>query len=124
MPVRDFAAMNVDNQSTYVSLLVEGAATFLKAHSQPDQAQKAISFFKDSSKNGGVCQLASELKQLNALNNLNATNPNNRAHVYEVEDAMEIILKDKGIIVPLGYLLTINKDFTPTSQGLPQAIGQ
>lgn len=124
MSVRDFAVMNIDNQSTYVSLLVEGVATFLKSHSQPEQAQKAIFFFRDVSKNGGVSQLASELKQLNALNNLSATNPNNRAHVYEVEDAMEIILRDKGIIVPLGYLLTINKNFTPSSARLPQAIGQ
>jgi len=124
MSIRDFAAMNIDNQSTYVSLLVDGAATFLKAHAQPEQAKKAISFFKDSSKEGGVHQLASELKQLNAMNNLNATNPNNRAHVYEIEDAMEIILKDKGIIVPLSYLRTINKDFSPFSQRLPQAIGQ
>lgn len=124
MPIRDFATMNVDNQSTYVSLLVEGAAAFLKSHSQPDLAQKTISLFRDPSENGGVHQLASELKQLNAMNNLNATNPNNKAHVYEIEDALEVVLKDKGIIVPLPYLLTINKDFTPSTQKLPPGFGQ
>jgi hypothetical protein len=114
MPVLDFARMNLDDQATYVMLLVEGSAKMLKAHGQPDQARKAISFFKDSSKEGGVQQFATHLKAINALNTINSTNPNNRAPVYQVEDAMEQTLRDNGIIVPVSYLLTVNKDFVPS----------
>ena len=114
MSIHDFGKMNRDDEATYVALLVEGSAEMLKAHGQPEQARKAISFFKDSSKDGGVQQPASHLQMVNALNKRNAINPNNRAPVYQVEDAMELTLKDDGIIVPASYLLTINKDFRPS----------
>jgi hypothetical protein len=103
-----------------VALLVEGSAKMLKANGQPDQARKAIALFHDSSKNGGVAQLASNLKTINALNKRNAINPNNRAPVYQIEDAMELTLKDAGIIVPTSYLLSINQNFRPS--GPPRAI--
>jgi hypothetical protein len=124
MSIHDFAKMTVDDQATYVTALVEGSAKMLRTQGQPAQADKAIAFFKDSSKNGGVTQLASQLKQLNGLNKRNAINPNNKAHSYVVEDAMEAALKDEGIIVPLSYLLTINKDFTPTGYRLSPTLGQ
>jgi hypothetical protein len=67
-----------------------------------------------------VNQLAMNMKALDGLNNRNAINPNNRAHVYEVEDAMALTLKDKGIIVPASYLLAVNQDFHPV--GLPRPV--
>jgi len=120
MSLDDFARMNFDDEATYVALLVEGSAKMLKANGQPDQARKAITLFHDSSKNGGVAQLASNLKTINALNKRNAINPNNRAPVYQIEDAMELTLKDAGIIVPTSYLLSINQNFRPS--GPPRAI--
>ena len=124
MSVEDFARMNADDEATYVAILVEASAKMLKANGQPDQARKAISLFKDSSKNGGVPQLASNLKMINALNKRNAINPNNRVPVYQVEDAMELTFKDEGIIVPTSYLLTISKDFRPSGPLRPRTIGQ
>jgi hypothetical protein len=91
----------------------------LRANGQPDQASKVIAFFKDSRKQGGVNQLAMNMKAMNGLNNRNAINPNNRAHVYEVEDAMALTLKNHGIIVPVGYLLAINQDFQPVGPPRP-----
>ena len=120
MSLHDFGKMNIDDEATYVALLVDGTAKMLKAKGQPDQARKAIALFNDSSKNGGVPQLAYNLKTINALNNRNAINPNNRAPVYQVEDALELTFKDAGIIVPASYLLTINKNFRPS--GPPRSL--
>jgi hypothetical protein len=119
MTIDDFAAMNNDDDATYVALLVEAAAHMFKANGQPDQAAKAIAYFKDSSSNGGVHQLATYLKMKNAQNKRNAINPNNRAPVYQVEDAMELAFKDAGLIVPAKFLLDSGKDFHPS--GPPRA---
>src|SRR5271170_4466025 len=116
----DFIRMNDDDDATYVTAMVEGVAKMLRANGQTDQARKLIAFFKDSSKQGGVNQLAMNMKAMNGLNNRNAINPNNRAHVYEVEDAMALTLKENGIIVPAGYLLAINHDFRPA--GPPRSV--
>jgi len=113
MSFHDFIRMNDDDDATYVTAMVEGTAKMLRANGQPDQASKVIAFFKDSSKQGGVNQLAMNMKMMNGLNDRNAINPNNRAHVYEVEDAMERTLKDIGIIVPTNALLAINQNFQP-----------
>jgi hypothetical protein len=109
----DFIRMNDDDDATYVTAMVEGAAKMLRANGQPDQARKLVAFFKDSGKQGGVNQLAMNMKMMNGLNNRNAINPNNRAHVYEVEDAMELTLKDNGFLVPACYLLAVNQNFRP-----------
>jgi hypothetical protein len=119
MSFHDFIRMNDDDDATYVTAMVEGAAKMLRANGQPDQALKVIAFFKDSSKQGGVNQLAMNMKMMDGLNNRNAINPNNRAHVYEVEDAMERTLKDIGIIVPTSYLLAINQNFQPAGSPRP-----
>lgn len=124
MSILDFARMNLDDESTYVALLVEGTAKMLRAHGQADQARKAIALFKNSGKDGGVNQLAMNLKMLNGLNNRNAINPNNRAPVYEVEDAMELTLKDNRIMVPAGFLFTINRDFRPSGPPRSRITGQ
>jgi succinyl-CoA synthetase alpha subunit len=116
----DFVRMNDDDDATYVTAMVEGAAKMLRAKGEPDQAQKLVAFFKDSSQQGGVNQLAMNMKALNALNNRNAINPNNRAHVYEVEDAMELTLIDHGFIVPARDLLAINQNFRPA--GPPRSV--
>jgi hypothetical protein len=115
----DFIRMNDDDDATYITAMVEGAAKLLRANGQPDQAREVVAFFKDSSKQGGVNQLAMNMKAMDGLNNRHAINPNNRAHVYEVEDAMALTLKDKGIIVPASYLLTINQNFQPVGPPRP-----
>lgn len=114
MTFDEFARMNNDDEAGYVAFLVEASAKMLKANGQPDQADKAIALFHDPGKDGGVSKLASNLKMLHGLNNRNATNPNNRAPVYQVEDAMALTLKDDGIIVPASYLLTAGNDFRPS----------
>ena len=119
MSFDDFHRMNDDDDATYVTNLVEGAAKMLRANGQPDQALKVVALFKDSSKQGGVNQLAMHIKDMYALNNLHAINPNNRAHIYEVEDAMARTLKDNGIIVPVSYLLTINENFQTSGPPRP-----
>jgi len=97
-----------------VTFLVEGTAKMLREHGEPDQANRTIALFQDTSKNGGVSQMASNIRELTTLNNRNATNPNSRAAVYGIEDALALTLRDANIIVSADYLLTIGKDFKPT----------
>jgi len=123
MAILDFVRMNDDDDATYVTSLVEGSAKMLRAQGHANQAEKVVALFKNSSKNGGVNQLALNLKMLAGQNNRNAINPNNRAPVYGVEDAMALTLKDNGIIVPASYLLTINKDFQPSGPPRQQPVG-
>jgi hypothetical protein len=119
MSFHDFIRMNDDDDATYVTNMVEGAAKMLRAKGEPDQARKLVAFFKDPGKQGGVNQLAMNMKAMSGLNNRNAINPNNRAHIYEVEDAMELTLKDNEIIVPAGYLFTCNQNFQPAGAPRP-----
>jgi hypothetical protein len=109
----DFGRMNNDDEATYVALLVESSAQMLRAHGEPEQANKTIAFFKEPGKAGGVQQFASHLQTINALNKSHAINPNNRAPVYQIEDALEATLRDQGITVPAKYLLASGKDFRP-----------
>jgi len=113
MTLDDFAAMNDDDEATYVTLLVESSAKMLKAKGQPDLADKAIALFNDTSNNGGVHQFADNLKTMHGLNIRNGMNPNNRAPIYQVEDAMSRTLKDAGITVTTKDLLNFGKDFSP-----------
>jgi len=124
MTIDEFGRLNNDDEAGYVAFLVEASAKMLKSNGQPDQAGKIISFFHDSSKNGGVYQLASNLKMINGLNKRNAINPNNRAPTYQVEDAMASTLKDIGISIPATYLLTAGKDFRPSGPPRQHTMGQ
>ena len=113
MTIQDFTRMDLDDEATYTTLLVEGTAKMLKANGHPDQAQQTINLFKDTSKNGGVNQLAMNLKDLNARNNHNAINPNNRVPNFIFEDAFARTLSGAGIEVPVASLLAIGNGFTP-----------
>jgi hypothetical protein len=124
MSIHDFGRLNDDDEATYVTLLVEGAARKFNTQGQSELAEKTINLFKDSSKTGGLRQFAQNLKTLSALNTSNAINPNNRAAVYGVEDAMALTLKDAGIVVPVSYLTTVGKDFAPAGPPRPRANGQ
>ena len=49
------------------------------------------------------------------MNKNNAADPKNKEPPYEVEHAFALMLKNNGIVVPVSFLLTINKDFKPKS---------
>lgn len=114
MSMIDFAKMNNDDEGDYVVALVGGAAQVLKESGHPEQASKVNSLFQDSGANGGFRQFAIHLKMLRALNVRNATNPNNHAHEYLVEDAMELTLKDAGILVSAKSLMQAGENFQPS----------
>jgi len=113
MTIEDFGRMNNDDEATYVTMLIEASAKMLRTHGQPDQASQVIAYFKVPGKFGGVQEFAASLRTFYGLNKKNATNPNNRATVYQVEDAMASTLNEKGFTVPARYLLEISKDFRP-----------
>ncbi len=119
MTIHDFGRMNNDDEATYVALLIEGSAKKLKAEGKTDQATELIAYFKVPGKFGGVQQFAAQVEAVDALNKRNAINPNNRVPEYQIEDAMELTLKDKGFIVPAKYLLALNRGFVP--EGPPRS---
>jgi hypothetical protein len=123
MTIHDFGRMNADDEAGFVTLLVESSRDFLKAHGHPDQGAKVISLFKTAGKEGGVYKFADKLKEVDALNKKNAINPNNRATVLQIEDAMELTLKDEGYKVPATYLLTMSKSFQPSGIPRPRMMG-
>lgn len=118
-----FINMNNDDEAAFVALLVDGTSQMLKAAGHPDQASKVIALFHDTSNNGGVHLLANNLKTINAVNNRNGVNPNNRAPVLQVEDAMSLTFKDAGIIVSTKDLLIISKDFAPSGPSRSSTLG-
>ena len=124
MAILDFARMNLDDQATYVTSMVEGSAKMLRAQGHPDQAQQLVDLFKNSTRQGGVNQLAINLKTMAQANNVHATNPNNRIPDFEVEDAMALTLRDNNITVPATFLKTITRDFHPMFPPRPHTDGQ
>jgi hypothetical protein len=113
MTLENFGRMDDDDEATYVTLLVEASTQMLKAEGRPDQAAKALAFFKEPGRDGGVQQFAAHLEAINGQNMRNQTNPNNRVPDLQVEDAMQKTLQAQGITVPAKYLLAAGKDFHP-----------
>jgi hypothetical protein len=124
MTLDNFARLNVDDEATYVTMMVESSAKLLRQQGKPDEATKTLALFHDASKNGGVSQLAMNLKAAHNRNIMNQINPNNRAAEIMVEDAMARTLKDNGIIVPVSFLLGVQKDFHPTGVRRPLILSQ
>ena len=121
MDILFFVRMALDDQAEYVSLLVEGSAKMLRTTGHADEAQKAIALFKDSTEHGGVHQLAMNIKALQAKNTLNSTLATSRGPFYDIEAAMQLTLRNNGIDVPLKYLETINRNFSPSLPMRPHA---
>ena len=113
MDILLFSRMNVSDQADYVTSLIEGSAQLLRSEGHPEQAQRVIALFKDKSPNGGVTQLAQNLKDLAEQNIRNGDNPNRNLPVYDVESAMQLTLHRAGIEVPEKYLEGITRHFTP-----------
>jgi len=115
MQILYFAKMKKPDQATYIDNMVEGAAKILKDEGHPDEAQKIIDLFGNATPDGGVNQFVLNLKAADLENRHNAINPNNRHPVLQVEDAMEHMLKDHGILIPAKTLMTINQNFMPAA---------
>ena len=113
MPILDFMRLNDDDGSTYIAMLVQGAAKMLRTQGKPEQARQLIALFKDPSKNGGVHQTVLNLRGLNEMNNRNATNPNNRIPAYDIEDGLSATMADHDIKVPASYLRSLGNGFQP-----------
>ena len=124
MSIYLFSKMKNPDRATYVDNMVEGAAKMLKDQGHTDQSQKVLDLFGDAGPNGGVSQFVTKLKDVDSDNRRNAINPNNRKPVLQVEDAMALMLKDNGVIVPVSFLLDINKHFTPAAPNIQQIINQ
>jgi hypothetical protein len=114
MTIDNFARLTLDDEASYVAMMVARSAKMLRTQGKADQADKAVALFKDSSKSGGVNQFAMNLKAAHNRNNLKATNPNNRTPDLQVEDAMAATLKDNGIGVPVSFLLSLQREFQPS----------
>jgi hypothetical protein len=124
MSIYLFSKMKNPDRATYLDNMVEGAAKMLRDQGHPDQSQKVLDLFGDAGPNGGVSQFVTKLKDVDSENRRNAINPNNRKPVLQVEDALALMLKDNGVIVPVGYLLSVNRNFMPAAPNIQQIINQ
>jgi hypothetical protein len=115
MQIPQYDKMAQSDKEDYRVLLVDGAANALDGHGKHEQSQKLIALFLDKGDNGGSIQLAKNLQALRIINKENASNPNNKEPVYEVEHALLLTLKDNGIVIPVSVLLALGKDFKPSS---------
>jgi hypothetical protein len=100
------------DESHYMTLLVKGSVEGLEAHGSKQDADKLYNLFNSGE---GIKQFIKNLEALNALDNRNAADPNNKQPPYKVEQAFALTLKQNGITVPLKFLLAINKDFKPST---------
>ena len=116
MQIPQFDKLAVDDQDTYVTLLAKGAANGLYAHGDRAGGDKLVRLFDDQGDAGGGAQFWKYLDEVRIMNKNNAADPKNKEPPYEVEHAFALMLKNNGIIVPVSFLLTINKDFKPKSQ--------
>ena len=114
MTIDNFARLTMDDEATYVALMVERSAKMLRTQGKADLADKTVALFKDPGKSGGGNQFAMNLKAAHNRNNMKATNPNNRTPDLQVEDAMAATLKDNGIPVPVSFLLSLQREFQPS----------
>src|ERR1039458_2463740 len=115
MQIPQFDKLSKDDRATYATLLTKGAANGLYAHGDRAGGDKLIQLFNDHGDTGGAAQFWKYLDEVRIMNKNNAADPNNKQPPYEVEHGFELMLKNNGIIVPVSFLLTINKDFKPSS---------
>jgi hypothetical protein len=115
MQIPQFDKLSRDDRATYVTLLAKGSGYALYDHGDRAGGDKLVQLFNDNSKNNGEHQFWKYLEEVRTMNKNNAADPNNKQPPYEVEHAFALMLKNNGITVPVSFLLTINKDFKPSS---------
>jgi hypothetical protein len=113
MPIPQFDKMTVSDRGTYTTLLIKGSVDALTTRGNAHDADKLFALFDSGD---GLKQLFHNLDTLRLLNQKQSIDPNDRHPVYEFEQAFALTLKQNNIIIPLNFILTINKDFKPAAQ--------
>ena len=114
MQISQYDKMDKHDQTRYLTLLIKGTHDHLSANGQSAQAERVLYLFENSSAKFGWPQFERNLHMARALNAKYAADPNNKKAPYEVEQAFALTLQNNGILVPVSFLLTINKDFKPS----------
>ncbi len=114
MQISQYDKMDKHDRAQYVTLLIKGAHDHLSSAGQTAQAERLLYLFENSSAKFGWPQFEKNLQMARVLNAKYAADPNNKKVPYEVEQALALTLKTNGILVPVSFLLTINKDFKPS----------
>jgi hypothetical protein len=114
MQISQYDDMDKHDRTRYVTLLIKGAHDHLSANGQSAQAEKVLYLFENSSAKFGWPQFERNLHMARVLNAKYAADPNNKKAPYQVEQALALTLQNNGILVPVSFLLTINKNFKPS----------
>ncbi len=114
MQIPQYDKMDKHDRADYVNLLIKGAYDHLSAAGQSAQAERLLYLFENSSTKFGWPQFEKNLQMARALDAKHAADPKNKKVPYEVEQALAVTLTNNGILVPVSFLLTINKDFKPS----------
>ena len=99
---------------SWLRILIKGTYDHLSTTGQSAQTKTLLYLFQNSSAKFGWPQFERNLHMARALNTKHAADPNNKKAPHEVEQAFALTLKNSGILVPVGFLLTVNKDFKPS----------
>jgi hypothetical protein len=114
MQIPQYDEMDKQDRGRYMTLLIKGTHDHLLANGQSAQAERVLYLFENSSTKFGWPQFERNLHMARALNAKHAADPNNKKASYEVEQALALTLQNNGILVPVTFLLTINKGFKPS----------
>jgi hypothetical protein len=114
MQIPQYDKMDKHDRAHYLTLLIQAAHDHLSATGQLAQAETLLYLFETSSAKFGWPQFEKNLQIARALDAKHAADPNNKQVPYEVEQAFALTLKTNGILVPVSFLLTVNKDFKPS----------
>jgi hypothetical protein len=114
MQISQYDNMDKHDRDRYVTLLIKGTHDHLSANGQSAQAEKVLYIFEKSSTKFGWPQFERNLHMARVLNAKHAADRNIKKAPFEVEQAFALTLQNNGVLVPVTFLLTINKDFKPS----------
>ena len=114
MQIPQYDKMDKRDRSHYVTLLIKGTYDHLSATGQSAQAERVLYLFEKSGAKFGWPQFEKNLQMARALDAKHARDPNNKKVPYEVENAFALTLENNGIVVPVRFLLVVNRNFKPS----------
>ena len=114
MQIPQYDKMDKQDRKHYVTQLIKGTYDHLSATGQSAQAERLLYLFEKSGAKFGWPQFEKNLQMARALDAKRARDPNNKKAPYEVENAFALTLENNGIVVPVRFLLTVNKNFKPS----------
>lgn len=118
MEIKQFNQMSIDDQAHYIEILMGESVKYLWRKGRKEDADAVLALFKRDS-SGRISKGHNEfsaaidgLAELERLEQLKKT--------PHVEQALAIVLKDHGVVIPMKDFMLFAQDFRPSSSGIEQ----